>query len=190
MTFELAIGLGVAMPMAAALQPFVPGSIVVVLIAALAVVLVMRRSIADFEGHVRAGSELILELLRSRGRRRRWPRSRRCCPASAAPPHALGEGPRRSGRSLASSICARERAPRCSRSRAAPGGESGARGVATPSPTEPLQRGDVLALTGSRGEVAAARKLLDGERAGSHRREGEGADGGSSSGDGSGGADS
>ena len=195
-TFELAIGLGVAMPMAAALQPFVPGSIAVVLIAALAVVLVMRRSIADFEGHVRAGSELILELL-SQPRQEAAPLAE----VEAVLPgfggtasHALGEGASAIGRSLAElDLRARTGATVLAIARGA-GGEPGARGVATPSPTEPLQRGDVLALAGSDEAIAAARKLLDGERAGSTG--GDGASGasssgaGSSSGDGSGGADS
>ncbi|HWU87343.1 MAG TPA: cation:proton antiporter, partial [Kofleriaceae bacterium] len=61
--FELAIALAITVPMVAAVQPFVPGSLVVVALAALAIVFVLRRSIADFEGHVRAGSALILELL-------------------------------------------------------------------------------------------------------------------------------
>ncbi|MBA3822046.1 MAG: cation:proton antiporter, partial [Deltaproteobacteria bacterium] len=62
-TFELAMALAIAVPIVAAIQPFVPGSLLLVLVVALALLIVMRRSIADFEGHVRAGSELILELL-------------------------------------------------------------------------------------------------------------------------------
>jgi CPA2 family monovalent cation:H+ antiporter-2 len=165
-TFRLALGLGVAVPMAAALSPFAPGSVAIVLIAALAVVLFMRRSFAEFEGHVRAGSELILELLSQ--------------PRQAAPlaeveavlpgfgglaTHALGEGAAAVGRSLGElDLRARTGATVLAIARDVsgdPGAGPGRHGLATPSPTEPLRRGDVLALAGSDEAIAAARKLLD-----------------------------
>jgi CPA2 family monovalent cation:H+ antiporter-2 len=159
LTLELAIGLAVAVPMAAAVGPFVPGSLVVVLLAALAVVLVMRRSIADFEGHVRAGSELILELLSQP-----QPQGAPLAQVEAVLPgfggtasHTLGDGAAAIGCSLAQlDLRARTGATVLAIAR------SGAHGLATPSPTEPLQRGDVLALAGSEEAIAAARKLLDG----------------------------
>src|SRR5690606_15507878 len=63
LTFEVALAALVAMPMIAAVQPFVgrgamlAGGIVIVLVT------IAYRSIVDFDHHVRAGSELILELL-------------------------------------------------------------------------------------------------------------------------------
>ena len=61
--FELGLGLLVVVPVVAATQPFVPGGPIVIGVVALGLVLVARRSLRDFDGHVRAGSELILELL-------------------------------------------------------------------------------------------------------------------------------
>ena len=158
-TLELAIGLAVAVPMAAAVQPFVPGSLLVVLIAALAVVVLMRRSIADFDGHVRAGSELILELLSQRQQDAPLAQVEAMLPGfGGTASHALGEGAAAIGRSLAElDLRARTGATVLAIARGGPGDH----GLATPSPTEPLQRGDVLALAGSEDAIAAARKLLD-----------------------------
>jgi CPA2 family monovalent cation:H+ antiporter-2 len=154
---ELAIGLAVAVPMAAALQPFLRGSLIVVLAAALAVVLVMRRSIADFDGHVRAGSELILELLSQPQQEAPLAQVEAMLPGfGGTAPHTLGEGAAAVGCSLAQlDLRAKTGATVLAIAR------SGAHGLATPSPTEPLQRGDVLALAGSEEAIAAARKLLD-----------------------------
>ena len=160
LTLELAIGLAVAVPMAAAMQPFVPGSLAVVLLAALAVVLVVLRSIADFEGHVRAGSELILELLSQPQQAAPLAQVEAMLPGfGGTASHALGERAAAIGRSLAQlDLRAQTGATVLAIARPAAGGH----GLATPSPTEPLQRGDVLALAGSEEAIAAARKLLDG----------------------------
>jgi CPA2 family monovalent cation:H+ antiporter-2 len=159
-TFELAIGLAVGVPMTAALQPFVPGSLAVVLVAALGVVLVMRRSIADFEGHVRAGSELILELLSQPQQDAPLAQVEAILPGfGGTSSHTLGDGAAAIGCSLAAlDLRARTGATVLAMARGTPGEH----GVATPSPTEPLARGDVLALAGSEDAIAAARKLLDG----------------------------
>jgi CPA2 family monovalent cation:H+ antiporter-2 len=116
----------------------------------------MRRSIADFEGHVRAGSELILELLTH-------PQEH---PEALAQVETLlpGFGGTTSititadtpavGRSLAElDLRARTGATVLAIGR-------GEHGMATPSPTEPLQVGDVLALAGSSEAIDAARNLL------------------------------
>lgn len=159
-TLELGIGLALGVPMAAAIQPFLPGSVAVLLVAALAIVLVVRRSIADFEGHVRAGSELILELL-SQPQREDAPLAQveTVLPGfGGTASHALGEGAAAIGRSLAQlDLRAKTGATVLAIARGGPGDQ----GVATPSPTEPLQRGDVLALAGSDEAIAAARQLLD-----------------------------
>ena len=187
LTFELAIGLAVAVPMAAALQPFVPGSLVVVLVAALVVVLVMRRSFADFDGHVRAGSELILELLSQPRQEAPLAEVEAVLPGfGGTASHELGDGAAAIGRSLAElDLRARTGATVLAIARG-PGvgaGEAGPRGMATPSPTEPLQRGDVLALAGSEEAIAAARQLLEGgSGSGSGAGAGSGAAAGSSSG--------
>lgn len=70
--------------------------------------------------------------------------------------HTLGEGAAAIGRSLAQlDLRARTGTTVLAIAR------RGAHGLATPSPTEPLQRGDVLALAGSEDAIAAARRLLD-----------------------------
>jgi CPA2 family monovalent cation:H+ antiporter-2 len=165
-TLALAIGLAVAVPVSAAVQPFVPGSLAVVLLAALAVVLAMRRSIADFEGHVRAGSELILELISQPQQEAPLAQVEAMLPGfGGTTSHTLGDGAAAIGRSLAElDLRARTGATVLAIARGAAGaaGVAGAQGLATPSPTEPLQRGDVLALAGSEDAIAAARKVLDG----------------------------
>lgn len=161
LTFEFAIGLAVTVPMVTAIQPFVPGSLVVMLLVALVIVVVLRRSIRDFEGHVRAGSELILELL-SRRPSPDEPKEAALAQLEVALPgfggtvsHALGDGAAAVGRTLAQlDLRARTGATVLAIAR-------GEHGLATPSPTEPLQPGDVLALAGSDEAIAAARTLLE-----------------------------
>jgi CPA2 family monovalent cation:H+ antiporter-2 len=159
-TFELGIGLALGVPMAAAVQPFLPGSLVVVLLGALMVALMMRRSIADFDGHVRAGSELILELLSQPQQEAPLAQVEAMLPGfGGTASHVLGEGAAAIGRSLAElDLRAKTGATVLAIARGTPGEQ----GHAMPSPTEPLQRGDVLALAGSDDAIAAARKLLDG----------------------------
>lgn len=153
LTLELAIALAIVVPLVAVIQPFVQGSFAIFVVVALVLVLAMRRSIADFEGHVRASSEVILELLA----------------------HATGDAPlaqvatilpgfggtstlvvpeAAAGKTLAAlDLRARTGATVLAISR-------GEAGIATPSPTEPLRAGDVLALAGSDDAIAAARALL------------------------------
>jgi monovalent cation:H+ antiporter-2, CPA2 family len=163
-TFELGMALAIAVPIVAAIQPFVPGSLVLVLVVALLLLIAMRRSIKDFEGHVRAGSELILELLSQQQ------------PAT----HTPGQ-PQMSlaqvetilpGFGGMSSIEIPAGSPAVGRTlaqldlRAQTGAtvlaiaHSDHTGLATPSPTEPLRAGDVLALAGSADAIAKARVLL------------------------------
>ena len=158
-TLELAIGLAIVVPMAAVVQPFLPGSLAIVLLGALAVGLVLLRSIADFDGHVRAGSELILELLSQPQQEASLAQVEAVLPGfGGTAPHTLAEGAAAIGRSLAElDLRARTGATVLAIARSG----TGEHGVATPSPTEPLQRGDVLALAGSDEAIAAARELLD-----------------------------
>jgi len=156
-TFELAIALAIAVPIVAAIQPFVPASPVLVVLVAVTLVLVMRRSMADFEGHVRAGSELILEMLSNP--------SPQGIPLAQVETILPGFGGLTSvtvlmsspaiGQSLAQlDLRARTGATVLAIGR-------GDHGLATPSPTEPLRVGDVLALAGSDDGIAAARLLLE-----------------------------
>jgi monovalent cation:H+ antiporter-2, CPA2 family len=160
-TFELAMALAIAIPISVVLQPFVPGSLLLVVVVALVLLVAMRRSMADFEGHVRAGSELILELL--------------AAPAAApSEPPGLGLAQLETilpGFGGLSSVTIDSHSAAAGRSlaeldlRAKTGATvlaigRGAGGLATPSPTEPLRAGDVLALAGSDDEIAAARTLL------------------------------
>ncbi len=157
---ELVIAAVVTIPLVAAIQPFtgtvglVIGGVVVALIT------VTYRSIVDFSQHVRAGSELILELMAT-------------APTGAPEtPHigsqietvlpgfgglvsvTLADGSSAIGKSLAQlDLRARTGATVLAIGR-------GQGGFATPTPTEPLQVGDVLALTGSDESLAAAKSAL------------------------------
>ena len=159
-TFELGMALAIAMPIVAAVQPFVPGSFVLVLVVALLLLIAMRRSIKDFDGHVRAGSALILELLSSKQP------DMPGLPLSQVEMILPGFGGTSSivvpaesiavGRSLAQLDL---RALTGATVLAIARGDQ-ANGLATPSPTEPLRAGDVLAITGSADALAKARELL------------------------------
>jgi CPA2 family monovalent cation:H+ antiporter-2 len=155
----VALGLGLALavgvPTAAAIQPFVPGTLAFVLAGAGALAIALYRSIRDFEGHVRAAGELVLELLA--GAKPELPHAELeillpgfadtvslALPADApAIGRTLGELDLRA--STGATVLAIARAEH---------------GIATPSPTEALRAGDVLALAGTQDAIAAARRLL------------------------------
>ena len=156
-TFELAIALALAVPVAAAIQPVVPASPIIVVVIALALVVLMRRSIKDFDGHVRAGSELVLELMTH-------PEAPGAIPLTQVETILPGFGGTLSvaieagslavGRSLADlDLRAKTGATVLAIGR-------GDGGMAHPSALEQLRAGDVLALTGSADALAAARALL------------------------------
>jgi K+:H+ antiporter len=157
-TLELAIALAIVMPIVAIVQPFVPGSFLVLLLIALVLLAAMRRSVADFEGHVRASSELILELLsRPTGDAAPLAQVATILPGfGGTESFAIPAGAGAVGRSLAQLDV---RAKTGATVLAIVRGDSG---FATPSPTEPLQAGDQLALAGSDDAIAAARELLGG----------------------------
>ena len=154
-TLELAIALVVVVPIVATIQPFVPGSFAIMLVVALILIIAVRRSIADFEGHVRASSELILEMLS----------------------HPTGESPMAQVATILPGFggTAMFEIPKLASVvdhtlaqldlRAKTGATvlaivRGDKGFATPSPTEPLRAGDVLVLAGSDEAIAAAREIL------------------------------
>ncbi|HEY5935544.1 MAG TPA: cation:proton antiporter [Kofleriaceae bacterium] len=154
-TFELAMALAIAVPAIALIQPFVPASPLLVIVIAFVLIVLMRKSMADFEGHVRAGSEVILEML-----------AQKDVPLAQSVETILpGFGgmvsvvvPTESvavGHSLAElDLRAKTGATVLAIGR-------GASGLATPSPTEPLRAGDVLALAGSTDAVTAARTMIE-----------------------------
>ncbi len=157
-TLELAFGLAICVPVVAAIQPFVPASPLIVAFALILLLAVVRRSIVDFEGHVRAGSELVLELITR--------------PAAASPVTLEQVGTILPGFHGITRLALAVTSPAVGRSladldlRARTGATvlaiaRGDGGVATPSPTEPLRAGDVLALAGSDEAIAAARAMLD-----------------------------
>lgn len=159
LTFEIAIALAVGAPLAAVTQPFVPGGAAVVVIAVIALVIAARRSIVDLDGHVRAGSELIVEVLARQTADAHAPADTAslgdALPGMGEfPTVAIPSGGAAVGRSLAElDLRARTGATVLAIRR-------GAHGLPTPSPQEPLAAGDVLALAGSDDAVAAARAVL------------------------------
>lgn len=158
LTVELAIGLAVTFPLLAIITPLLSNGALIVVGVLLALVVITYRSILDFNRHVRAGSEVLLELMSQ--------------PKTAQPEQHLenvesvlpgfsglvsvpiNDGAAAVGRSLAE-LDLRARTGATVLVIARPGA-----GFATPSPTEPLRAGDVLALAGSTEAIAAARALV------------------------------
>jgi CPA2 family monovalent cation:H+ antiporter-2 len=161
-TLELAIALAVGLPVAIVVQPFVPGGGLVVVALVIALALVAHRSVIDFDRHVRAGSELIVEVLARQGR------------DPARPPPVLAEVEAiLPGFEGLAAIALTAASPAVGRSlaeldlRARTGASvlavtRGGVGLASPSPHDLLRAGDVLALAGSADALAAARALLIG----------------------------
>ncbi|HUS32172.1 MAG TPA: cation:proton antiporter [Kofleriaceae bacterium] len=164
LTLELAIAAAISLPMIAAIQPFIGTTGLVALTVLLVLLAVAYRSIVDFTQHVRAGSELILELLHH----------------PVAPPTeaaAATEQPLSQIESILPgfgglvTVTLDPSSPAVARSladldlRARTGASvlaiaRGEGGFATPKPTEPLQPGDILALAGSDEAITAARAAL------------------------------
>ena len=159
LTIELAIVLAIAVPFVAITQPFVPGGILVGLVVVIAVVVVAVRSLRDFDGHVRAGSAVILEMLTLQPDRVEalgaietilpgfgGLHSVKLAAVSPAVGHSLAQLDLRAR--TGATVLAIGR---------------GEHGLASPSPHEPLCVGDTLALTGSDEAIAAARAALVGD---------------------------
>jgi CPA2 family monovalent cation:H+ antiporter-2 len=154
---ELAIATVIAVPMIAAVQPFVgrggvlAGGFVIVLLT------ITYRSIVDFNQHVRAGSELILELLHQPEQQQHMKQIETMLPGfGGLVSIAIDADAIAVGKSLAQlNLRARTGATVLAIGR-------GEGGFATPEPHEPLQAGDVLALAGSDDAVAAARLAITG----------------------------
>ncbi|MEJ7602770.1 MAG: cation:proton antiporter [Kofleriaceae bacterium] len=156
-TFELGMALAIAVPAIALIQPFVPASPLIVIVVAFVLVVLMRRSMADFEGHVRAGSAVILEMLSTqRGDMPLAQSVETILPGFGGMVSIVVPATSSAvGQSLAElDLRAKTGATVLAIGR----GDSG---LATPSPTEPLCAGDVLALAGSTEAVTAARSLIE-----------------------------
>jgi len=156
--FELGLGLVVGVPLVAVTQPFVPGGWLVVLVVMLGLIVVAQRSLRDFDGHVRAGSELLLELLShpQQQRTEELGQVENVLPGfGGIASITLDESSPAIGRSLAElDLRAKTGATVLAISR-------GKGGMATPSATEPLRPGDVLAVAGSDEAITAARSLFE-----------------------------
>jgi len=164
-TIQLTIVLLVGIPLVAVTQPFLPGAqgagALGLLLVALAVA--FWRSATNLQGHVRAGAQVIAEVLRAQARTAR-PLNRRSLaqveailPGIGAPePLTLAAGSPAVGRSLAELNLR---------------GLTGAtvleihredQDVLAPGAGDVLRAGDVLALAGSTGAIEAAVELLTG----------------------------
>ena len=164
-TIQLTIVLLVGVPLVAVTQPFFSGpqgaGALALLLVALAVA--FWRSATNLQGHVRAGAQVIAEVLRSQARaagpltRQSLTRVEELLPGIGGPvPLTLTADSPAVGRSLAELNLR---------------GLTGATvleihrsddDVLVPGAAEVLRRGDVLALAGTRGAVEAARQLLAG----------------------------
>lgn len=158
-TLSLGLALLVGVPIAAITQPFVPGGPAVLVAVAGAIGVAAWRAIRTLDGHVRAGSALIVEVLARQTTSGAEEAPTQLALEEAAqllpgitelssvelPPHS-----RAAGRSLAElDLRARTGATVLAIRR-------GGQATAQPSPHRALEAGDVLALTGSAEAVAQA----------------------------------
>jgi len=151
LTFEVAIVMAVLMPIVAIVQSFVPGSFALLLIVALVMAIAMRRSIADFQGHLRASGEVITEMM-VEGAFAQLPA---VLPGFGDTERVMiGAGAACVGKSLA------ELDLRAQTGATVLAIVRGEKGMAPPPPDAPLAAGDVLALAGSPDAIAAARARL------------------------------
>ena len=161
-TLELAMTLIVGLPLVALLQPclFVgTGALVIVLITVYTASLVWR-SVTSLQGHVRAGTELLVEVLARQTQAA-------AAPAIEATRVQLPGFPKMSPIRLSPTSAAVGRTLAQLDLRALTGASvlaisrAGA-GVVMPTAGEVLREGDILALAGSQEAVAAAMELLGG----------------------------
>jgi len=164
LTLELAIVVTLGLPIAAVIQPLVPGGGVALLGVIVILALVTRRSIADFEKHVHAGSALILEVLARQSSDKAKPE---LSEVEAVLPGFEGLTPIvlvAGAPAIDKTLAELDLRAKTGASVLAIGRDGG--GIATPRPDEPLRRGDVLALAGSDEAIEAARALLVGHSPG------------------------
>lgn len=161
LVFELAAILAIGLPLAALLQPFVPAGGVVLLVVVLVLTYLAWRSVTNLHGHVRAGSELIVEALvtarRAPAEAPTLDQVEEMLPGFAGLASArLDLGSPALGQSLAAlNLRALTGASVLAVTR-----DDGA--IPFPGADEVLREGDVLALAGSDEAVAAAVVILTG----------------------------
>ncbi|MGH7673766.1 MAG: cation:proton antiporter [Gemmatimonadales bacterium] len=163
-TFQLAGVLLVGLPLVALTQPFLPGALAAaVMTVAMAVLGVgFWRSATNLEGHVRAGAQVILEALAAQSRG----------PAEPAGGNPLEQVQQLlPGLGVLAAVRLEAGSPATGKTLAELNlrGITGATvlaitrergGVVVPTATEVLRAGDVLALAGSHGAIAAAKGIL------------------------------
>jgi monovalent cation:H+ antiporter-2, CPA2 family len=166
LTLELAIVLLVGVPLVAVTQPFLPGfsaaGVLLTLLVALGVF--FWKSAADLEGHVRAGAQMIVEVLAAQARTGKEPTPGsklelsdvdRVLPGLGAPvPVLIEQDSPVVGKTLADLNL-----------RGATGATvlvitRGSQALVVPTATEELRAGDVLALAGTKDAVEAAKSLI------------------------------
>jgi CPA2 family monovalent cation:H+ antiporter-2 len=153
LTFEVAIAMAVMVPIVAVVQSFVPSSFAVLLLVAGVLAIAMRRRIADFEGHVRASSELIVEILGMPDGDSRFVELATILPGFGGTAR-VTIGPPSAGKTLAElDLHARTGASVLAIMR-------GEHGISPVEPEERLEAGDIVALAGSEDAIAAARRLF------------------------------
>ena len=151
LTFELAIVMAVLMPIVAIVQSFVPVSFAVLLLVGLVLAIAMRRSIADFQGHLRASGDVITEMIVEDA----FAQLPAVLPGFGDTARvAIGPQAACVGKSLA------ELDLRAQTGATVLAIVRGKQGIAPPPTAEPLEPGDILALAGSPEAIAAARSLL------------------------------
>jgi len=163
-TLQLVVMLLVALPVLALTQPFIPGWVAASSLALLLIVLgfVFWRSAENLQGHVKAGAEMIVEVLLAQAKRptastdqAEFEQVQQLLPGLGEPiPLRLSENHSAVGKTLAelnlrgvtgASVLAIAR---------------GEQGVIVPMAGEILLAGDLLALAGTRDAISAARQVL------------------------------
>jgi monovalent cation:H+ antiporter-2, CPA2 family len=160
---EVALSLAVSLPLVAIAQPFVPLSSILVVLAVVATVLLYDgwRSLANLQGHVRAGTELIVAMLAKQSHEGSdthppLPAVRELLPGFPdLAPLRLDADDFAVGRTLAD-LQLRQR---CGATVMAIRRKSTS--DTTPTPHAPLDIGDVLALAGTPEAITRAREILE-----------------------------
>jgi monovalent cation:H+ antiporter-2, CPA2 family len=162
-TLELAILFAAGAPLVALSQPFLPAGVpfVAVLVAGLALLAIpLWRSARNLQGHVRAGTQVIVEALARQGRNEEE-RSEQMQTVRQLLP-GIGETTR--FEVLAEALCVgrslKELDLRGLTGATVLAVERGSEGVILPSAGDPLREHDVLLLTGTQEAVGLARALL------------------------------
>jgi CPA2 family monovalent cation:H+ antiporter-2 len=163
LALQAALLLGVGVPLMALTQPFIPfgyGAVGLAVVLAL-VGIAFWRSARDLQDHVRAGAEMIVEVLAKQSRSHEHPTLEQIhalLPGfGALTPVEIEAGAPAVGRTLA------ELNLRGLTGASAVAIAHGSDGVVVPTGREQLKTGDVLALAGTHESIENARRLLRGE---------------------------